>query len=338
MIRNRWYAILESKEVGKKPLGIERMGEKLLLWRESTGATSLLHCIYDICCHRGASLSLGCTKDEMIACPFHGFLYDGSGKVTQIPALGRGADVPERFRVHAYPVIEKYGFIWLWYGSYPKNFDPQSNNPLPEIPFFPELTEGFIYNTFSEVWNVHYTRAIENQLDVVHVPFVHSNTIGKGGKTVVHGPVVEWDGDCMTFYVENVQDNGTTPAKGASEMEYYKDLFSLQYLVPNLWQNRISSKVRVFAAFVPVDHEHTKIYVRFYQKFLPLPGIGHFVAWAGNIFNKVVLHQDRRVVLTQLPKKSELTMQERLIPGDMPIIEFRKRRATLLEEQQESKD
>jgi len=42
-----------------------------------------------------------------------------------------------------------------------------------------------------------------------------------------------------------------------------------------------------------------------------------------------VLHQDRRVVLTQVPKKTELAMGENLIPGDLPIIEFRKRRKTL---------
>ena len=28
----------------------------------------------------------------------------------------------------------------------------------------------------------HYSRAIENQLDTVHVPFIHHNTIGRGGR------------------------------------------------------------------------------------------------------------------------------------------------------------
>ena len=49
-----------------------------------------------------------------------------------------------------------------------------------------------------------------------------------------------------------------------------------------------------------------------------------------NIFNRKVLHQDRRVVLTQLPKKTKLRMDEKLIPGDLPIIEFRKKRSELL--------
>lgn len=125
MIKNQWYAILESKEVGKKPLGVTRMNEKLVLWRAEEGK---INCIYDQCCHRGASLSLGCIEDDHIECPFHGFLYDGSGKVSLIPANGKAAPVPERFKVNAYLVKEAYGFIWLWYG----NPDEES---LPEIPF-----------------------------------------------------------------------------------------------------------------------------------------------------------------------------------------------------------
>ena len=48
-----------------------------------------------------------------------------------------------------------------------------------------------------------------------------------------------------------------------------------------------------------------------------------------NISNKYILHQDRRVVLTQMPKKTDLKMGENLIQGDKPIIEYRKRRAFL---------
>lgn len=319
MIKNRWYAIMESKEVKTKPVGVTRMNEKLVFWRDSNGA---LNCIFDQCCHRGASLSLGCVKVDEIQCPFHGFTYDGLGKVKTIPANGKSAIVPERYKVNAYKVKEAYGLIWIWYG------DPNEKS-LPEIPFFKDLKEGFMYGTFAEVWNVHYTRAIENQLDVVHLPFVHASTIGKGNKTIINGPVVEWDEDLMTFYVDNTTDDGNSIPLKSNEIKDYKQLFSLQYQVPNLWQNRISSKVRIFAAFAPIDETHTKIYLRFYQKFAPIPLVGPIIITISNIFNRKILHQDRRVVLSQLPKKTELVMGENLIQGDLPIIEFRKKRASL---------
>lgn len=319
MIKNQWYAIMESKEVRNKPVGITRMNEKLVLWRNKS---KQLSCIYDQCCHRGASLALGCIKDDDIECPFHGFTYNDKGNVTLIPANGKAASIPNRFKVHAYKVREAHGLIWLWYGD-------QNDVTILDIPFFEELKDGFYYKTFSEVWDVHYTRAIENQLDVVHVPFVHDTTIGKGGRTIVNGPVVKWDKNLMTFYVNNVLDDGETVALKSGEIENYKDLFSLQYQVPNLWQNRISDQVRIFAAFAPIDEGHTKIYLRFYQSFAPIPVVGNWIAGLSNIYNRIVLHQDRRVVLTQEPRKTELKMNENLIAGDLPIIEFRKRREEL---------
>ncbi|MDA3846913.1 MAG: aromatic ring-hydroxylating dioxygenase subunit alpha [Vallitaleaceae bacterium] len=321
MIKNQWYAILESKEVKKKPVGVTRLNEKLVLWR---GADGKLNCIYDLCCHRGASLAIGCIKDNQIECPFHGFLYDGSGQVTLIPANGKADKVPSRYKVHSYIVKEKAGLIWLWYSD-------SNDGDIPEIPFFEELLEGFIYKTFAEVWPVHYTRAAENQMDVVHLPFVHTSTIGKGNKTIINGPVVKWQDNRMTFYVDNVFDDGQTKALKADQIENYESLFKLDFQMPNTWQNYIDEKVRVFAVFAPIDEENTKIYLRFYQKFLPVPIIGGMITSISNIFNRVILHQDRRVVLTQVPKKTELAMGENLIPGDLPIIEFRKRRKLLKE-------
>ena len=65
---------------------------------------------------------------------------------------------------------------------------------------FAEFRGGFPYAERSEVWSVHYSRAIENQLDVVHLPFVHPNTIGRGHKTLVNGPVTKWDDETLRLW------------------------------------------------------------------------------------------------------------------------------------------
>lgn len=318
MIKNQWYAVLDSKELKKnKLIGTTRMGEKLVFWRDEDNK---VNCIFDKCCHRGASLSHGKVVENHIECPFHGFQYDSSGKVDFIPANGKAGKVGENFKVNSYLVKEAYGFIWLWYSD--------NKNDVPEIPFFEELREGFSYGSFSETWPVHYTRAAENQLDVVHLPFVHKTTIGRGDKTLVNGPVVKWKENLMTFYVKNEKDNGQIPEK-PNEIEEYQKLFSLQFQMPNIWQNIISDKVRIFAAFVPIDEENTHIYLRFYQKFATIPGLKQLVNKVSSVSNKIILHQDRDVVLTQRPTKTELKMGENLIQGDLPIIEFRKRRALL---------
>ncbi|MEI7667692.1 MAG: aromatic ring-hydroxylating dioxygenase subunit alpha [Erysipelotrichaceae bacterium] len=319
MITNLWYGILDAKEVKAGKLsGVTRMNEKLVLWRTADGK---LACIADQCCHRGASLCIGKYTEAGVACPFHGFVYDASGMVILIPANGKNTPVGERYKVKSYHVEEKYGLIWLWYG------DPLASKP--EIPFFEDLRQDFVYSGFSETWPVHYTRAIENQLDVVHLPFVHGDTIGRGNHTLVHGPVVTWDQERMTFYVNNVLDDGKTKPMKAEEMPDYEIYFSLQFQMPNLWQNRISDKVRIVAVFAPIDESHTRIYIRFYQRFFTIPILKELLTPISNWSNRHVLHQDRRVVSTQIPIRTELTMGENLIPGDRPILEYRKRRAQL---------
>jgi phenylpropionate dioxygenase-like ring-hydroxylating dioxygenase large terminal subunit len=320
MIYNQWYLILESKELRKgKPLRIKRLNLDLALWRNKENQAC---CIADKCCHRGASLSCGKISNGSLECPFHGFLYDQSGKVTCIPANGRNSKVLDSFKVPSYITHEDFGFIWMWWG------DPEKKAVEPF--FFKEL-ENFSSSGLRDRWNVHYSRAIENQLDVVHVPFVHKTTIGRGNKTLVNGPVVTFQDELLTFYVNNVEDDGTTLPLKADEIKDYTRLFHLQFHFPNIWQNFISDKIRAFAAFVPMDEENTIIYIRYYQNLIKVPLLKGFMNFIGKISSLIILRQDKRVVLTQIPKKTALKMGEVLIPGDAPIIAYRKHRQELLE-------
>lgn len=321
MIYNQWYVILESCEVGKKkPIKVRRLNETLTLWRDSS---EKVNCIADRCCHRGASLSCGRIVNDQIECPFHGFLFDGDGNVTLIPANGKNTKVPDSQNVKSYITFEQYGLIWIWWGDI---------NKKTEKPFFFEELAEMSYSTYTDSWNAHYSRCIENQLDVVHLPFIHKTTIGGGNKTLVNGPVVTVKNELLTFYVDNRVDDGKTTPLKPNEIPDYEKLFHLQFHYPNIWQNFISDKMRIFAAFVPVDDENTLIYLRNYQKFIRIPLLKELVNYLIKLSNIVILKQDKRVVITQIPKKTELKMNERLIMGDKPIIEYRKHRQKLIDE------
>jgi phenylpropionate dioxygenase-like ring-hydroxylating dioxygenase large terminal subunit len=319
MIPNQWYIILESKELKKhKPLKIKRFNSDMALWRDVDGSVC---CIDNRCCHRGVSLSCGKVINGKLECPFHGFVYDRSGKIQAIPANGKNKPVPYTMKVKAYTTFEEYGFIWLWWG-----YDDKTQ---PEPFFFKEL-EHFSYSGFKDHWNVHYSRAIENQLDVVHLPFVHKTTIGRGNKTLVNGPVVVREKELITFYVNNIVDDGKTTPLKPEEVQDYENLFHLQFHYPNIWQNFISDKIRAFAAFVPVDEENCIIYIRYYQNLIRIPFFKQLFNYIGKVSSIIILRQDKRVVITQKPKKSMLKIDERLIMGDKPIIEYRKHRDELM--------
>lgn len=322
MIRNLWYAVLESRELKNRPLGVTRLGERLVFWRDEAGKPA---CFYDRCAHRGASLAIGEIVDgRHIQCPFHGLEYDSSGRCVLIPANGRDAPVPPQFKMRRYPCHEDYGIVWIWWGE-----NPPADLEPPE--FFDDLKGLKSWSTVVDPWDNHYTRVLENQLDVVHLPFVHRTTIGRGNKTVVEGPGFEWKGDRLFYhYVYNKVDDGMR-LRGPKEVPVPDPTrsYKLECILPNMWENRIADKVRVLGLFVPVDETHTLLYLRFYQDFMKLPGLRWLVFKLASRFNLVVAHQDRRVVNTQLPKADGAGSGERLFQGDLPIMEFRKKRVEL---------
>jgi phenylpropionate dioxygenase-like ring-hydroxylating dioxygenase large terminal subunit len=321
MIRNQWYIVLESNEVRNHPIGVTRMGEKLVFWRDQDGKVCSA---VDRCPHRGVALSAGTIEHEHLQCPFHGFEFDSSGKCVLVPANGRNGVVPNAMHLKTYPTYEAHGYIWIWWGN-------QAPTDLAAPQFFDNLDSTFIYGSAHDPWNAHYSRVIENQLDVVHLPFIHRNTIGRGNRTVVDGPVVEWKGDKMLFtYVFNRVDDGTAPRKSRELSPKSSTSVHLEFIFPNLWQNYISENVRILAAFVPVDEENTILYLRFYQNFMRLPLLGKLIARLAMPSNIYIAHEDRRVVVTQQPKASGIAIGEILIQGDLPIIEYRRKRAALM--------
>ncbi len=319
MIPNQWYAVLASREV--KPrllLGAVRMGEKLVFGRDTEGK---VFCLRDRCAHRGAALSRGRLVGDAVECPFHGFRYDTAGRGRMIPANGRSATVPERFRVTGYPAFEKHGLIWIWWGDRAPSGEPR---------FFEDIDPSFSSRLIVDAWSTHYSRAIENQLDVIHLPFVHRTTIGRGNQTLVNGPVTEWQApDRLVVRPANAVDRGQVPLR-PEELRPPFPPFHVELQMPNLWQNWISPSMRIVVAFAPVDGEHTLLYLRFYQKLLRVPLLRGALTRTFMPLNRVILHQDRRVVVTQEPKASSLRGGENLVQGDRPIAEYRARRDELL--------
>ncbi len=317
MIKNQWYVILESHKLQKKPLGVLRLGEKLVLWRDKLGGP---HAVMDICPHRGAAFSLGKVMNDHIQCPFHGFEFDGTGACKVIPANGFNSEPPKAMKVRSFPVQEKYGYLWLWWG------EPQDE--YPDLPWFLDLDQAFSYAGYQAHWPVHYSRAIENQLDVIHLPFVHATTIGRGNKTIVDGPLVKETESEMDIWVYNRREDGSSSRK-SDELPHPQRPPFLRFIFPNNWMNRISEEYRITVSFVPVDDHNTLFYMRNYVRKMPIPGLAWLAAWASIPSARVILNQDRRVVLTQVPDFSDLWMNEKPIPQDGPIIRYRRKRKEL---------
>ena len=318
MIENQWYAIISSRTIKPgKLVAVKRFGEALVLFRNKAGK---LGCVEDLCAHRGASLGKGCVSDGNIKCPFHGIEYGTSGKCVYVPSEGRSSTTDfSRFNLKSYETREIGGIVFVWYGD---------NNPDKEPDVFDIVTDdSYAYGEMHDHWKVHYSRVIENQLDVSHLAFVHRTTIGRGNRCLCNGPKIVWlDDNTLQTSANNETDNGQLP-KPAEECIIKST--NLTFKFPNMWLNHVTDKIQILAYFIPVDEENSIIALRFYNKITGLKPIDKCIAKLGSLANKVIERQDKRIVETQLPKASALSMGENLVTADMPIIEYRSKRNKL---------
>ena len=167
MYINFWYPVCLSDELDVEvALRAKILGLKFVVFRDAEGKSRVLA---DTCVHRGGSLSKGRVVNGRIACPYHGWQFEGTGICKHIPVLEDSEKVPARAKVDSYPVIECYGIVFAFLGDLPEEERP----PLFQIPEW--KTEGWRSSglIIFEV-DAYYERSIENGLDPVHNEFVHT--------------------------------------------------------------------------------------------------------------------------------------------------------------------
>lgn len=170
MFINFWYAAEQSENVKDDPVHTRMLGQDFVLFRDSANK---VHCLSNICSHRGSWLADGVIEDDCIQCPYHGWRFNGEGKCTRIPSLGLDAKIPTRARVDSYPTVEKYGLIFAFLGDLPEEERP----PIMECKEWGQ--EGWRPTTIVFDWDFDYKRSIENALDPGHNEFVHTTHIDK---------------------------------------------------------------------------------------------------------------------------------------------------------------
>ena len=293
MIPNQWYAVFESRSLTGKPVGIERLGERLVAWRTDAGEAVVQR---DRCSHKGARLSLGRIADGYIECPYHGLRFDATGACRLAPFMGRQFDIPSTWRVEAYPTREACGLVWVWYGN---------AEPADELPWLEGLPPGGgrAWQTRS-IWPYHYTRLMDSNFDIYHFPFVHRSLNPALGPVVVDQQV-EDHGDHIDMRVTLGADSDR-PANGLTEGRTGRRArkeFVLKVRMPNLLYLEMSPRFRLLAIMTPVDEERTWVFARYYAD-VPF---GRLAAWIGGRFEYgLVQRQDRRILDTLPSGRLEL--------------------------------
>jgi phenylpropionate dioxygenase-like ring-hydroxylating dioxygenase large terminal subunit len=161
---NLWYVAEWSKEVTDKPVKVKMLGRQFVLYRDTSGE---VHCLSDVCLHRGGSLSGGWTRGDHVACPYHGWRFSGDGKVQHIPSEGPDFKIPDKARIDSYPTEERYGLIWVFLGDLPE----EERFPIPQLPEYGDSDWRMLTSEFT--WKAEAARVVENGIDIAHASFVH---------------------------------------------------------------------------------------------------------------------------------------------------------------------
>ncbi len=172
-LRNSWYVAAWTAELSSKPLARTILEEKIVLFRGSDGAIGALE---DRCPHRHVPLSMGRCDEAGIRCGYHGLLFNADGRCIEAPSQ---SFIPPAARVKAFPVTERYGWVWIWMG------DPVAadDSMIPDFGLLTSPKHAAVGKT-SHV-EASYQLIIDNLMDLSHVGYVHTSTIGNsafGGK------------------------------------------------------------------------------------------------------------------------------------------------------------
>jgi phenylpropionate dioxygenase-like ring-hydroxylating dioxygenase large terminal subunit len=194
-LRNRWWPVLPSRfiEIGGKPMGITRLGEPLVVWRDAYGE---VHVQTDRCPHRAIPLSRGVNEGDRLRCSYHGVEIGPDGTVLAVPGQP-GCPLEGKKAVRVFPSQEVAGAIFVWFGD-ALNHTPSVFAAPPEL-VDPEYSSFLCYADWEMPWRYAY----DNLMDPMHGTFLHadSHTMYQGETTAhfvtrdtPHGFVFEKEG------------------------------------------------------------------------------------------------------------------------------------------------
>jgi phenylpropionate dioxygenase-like ring-hydroxylating dioxygenase large terminal subunit len=157
---NYWYPVGWSRDLRPEqviPVTVWR--QAIAIYRDAAGT---VHALENACPHRGVELHRGRVQGDRLACPYHGWEFDGTtGNCVNIPYFPDTQKLPCA-QAKSYPIQEKYGLIWIFPG------DPAlaATQPLIEVAEFDD--PNWVMVPITAHFQAHFTVCNENAMDVFH--------------------------------------------------------------------------------------------------------------------------------------------------------------------------
>ncbi len=245
LLRRYWHPVAPAGELSperpKKRVRI--LGEDLVLFRTESGSFGLLA---EHCSHRGSSLYYGFQEGECLRCPYHGWLYDPSGKCLEQPFEPAQSLMKHTLRHGAYPIQELAGILFAYLG-------PPDRQPL--LPRWDILAwkNGTRKLQIRNVLACNWLQAEENTADFIHTFFLHGWTTIKQKEAYDVGfftrPFARYGFQpCPWGIVKTWEYEGQDAGSGWGNLVLFPTMLRQTDVMSTLhWR-------------VPIDDEHTTIF------------------------------------------------------------------------------
>lgn len=251
-VREGWYVLATSAELGTKPVQRTLYGDPIVLFRAEGGQAAAL---VDRCPHRNVPLSAGAVRGEHLMCAYHGWRFDAAGRCRHIPAYVGEPDATNR-KVEAYPVVEQQGYVWV-YGT-PGSMPDQG-------PFRFRLADDPAYFVLHRQvranGSVHMVA--ENALDVPHTAYLHGGLFRtEEARQEIRAVVRRWHDRAECEYIGERRPEGLvgrllSPSGGVVT---HFDRFYLPSIVEVEYRIGEENHILVHAACTPLDDYDTQLY------------------------------------------------------------------------------
>lgn len=280
-LTQHWWPVATLAELAAgRPLARTLHGQPLVVFRAADGGPAVLP---DRCPHRHAPLSAGRVRDGELACPYHGWRFDGAGRCTRVPGLddagGRACLLP--------PLASRIAHGLVWACAAP--------NPATPEPVAPAVSEGI--DAFFMVDTVRCTaaEAAENLLDGTHTHFVHAGWIRRDDKRqTVRAQVRRLpDGIEARYSEEGLQSGLISSLLEGSRTESF-GRFRMPGVAEIEYRGRHGLNLLATAWLTPEDTDRLRVHVRVATR------RGLAPAWLKRIFLSrlfgIILGQDKAIL------------------------------------------
>ncbi|KGG12397.1 MULTISPECIES: Rieske 2Fe-2S domain-containing protein [Prochlorococcus] len=301
-----WYAVCTTTQLkdGNKPYFFTMYNEPLIIYRDKE---SNLRCVKDLCPHRGASFIDGEVVNGELVCPYHGARFSSNGECTNLSRITCNHIVDENYdnyasKIHLYQYIckEVSNYIYIYYTGRAKTnlseFDVKDSLESRLIDSYGFKENDYAYEEVSVDFKCDWARIIENHLDILHLFWVHGDTI----------PDNDVNREVITSFNQEI-----TKEKDQIESKYkYKDkqkgeFIRIKFLPPGRiviykGEPKDSRYIQVLD-HIPLSKNQSRVIVRHYRKFMKnkvLTNILLFRQLQHRVFYKV-FSEDYMILRTQ---------------------------------------